>query len=244
MGWSRAPGSYRTAAALLLLPAPHASRCPASPAGGNGALAEALDAREQLAAAAAGCAAGQALAPGLDYLVGCEYNAAADQLWLLAGNNAGAVGLFPVVEPAASSSGGGGGGGGDGGGEGDGMQQDGAAPPPPAQQQQQQSRRQVQLFGQPQAVLAGGAHSDVVRSVLWPGAVGGMCLSGGEDSKLCVWSLAQQAAGQPPQQQQQGRPGGASSTGSGREQGAARKHHHSHQHHTHPHQQQRRGAPY
>ena len=40
-----------------------------------------------------------ALAPQLDYLVSCEYNAAADQLWAIAGTNDGAVGLFPVAEP-------------------------------------------------------------------------------------------------------------------------------------------------
>lgn len=166
-------------------------------AGGSGALADALDVREQLAAAAASCQAGQTLAPGLDYLIGCEYNPAADQLWLLAGNNAGGVGFFPVAEPRRGS---------------------GEQP----QSQQQQQQQQQPLFGPPAAVLPGGGHTDVVRSMLWPGAAGSLCVTGGEDSKICVWSMQPHAAAAGPQQQHGG--GGGS-----REQGVARKHHHLHQ---------------
>ncbi len=182
--------------------------------GGNGALGEALNAREQLTAAAAACPAGQALAPGLDYLIGCEYNAAANQLWLLAGNNSGAVGFFPVLEPPAGT----------------------------VQQQQQQAGAQpVPLFGHPQAALPGGCHTDVVRSVLWPGAAGSLCLTGGEDSKICVWSTQPQAAAAGAQQRQQHGGGGS------REGGAVRKHQQQ-QPHGRPHagqqQHQRRAAPY
>lgn len=173
---------------------------------------------------------GQALAPGLDYLVGCEYNAAADQLWLLAGNNAGSVGFFPVLEPPP------------------------ALEPPQAQQAADSEEALIArppppqprpLFGQPQGVLAGGAHSDVVRSVLWPGAAGSMCLSGGEDSRICVWSLALQAAAGPQQQQQQ--QGHAKEQEQQQERGVKgngvmRKHQHSQQHQQ-PHHP-RRAAPY
>lgn len=201
------------------------------PAGGNGALGEALNAREQLAEAAVSCAVGQALAPRLDYLIGCEYNAASDQLWLLAGNNLGAVGFFPVAEPPTQqlpSDGGG-----------------GAAQPAAGAQQAQQQQQQA-LFRAPQAVLAGGggAHGDVVRSVLWPGAAGGMCLSGGEDSKICAWSLqpVAAAAGTSAATSQH------SASGSSGSSGAVRKHHTHHQQaqqqHQHHQQRQRRGAPY
>ncbi|KAL4444367.1 hypothetical protein ABPG75_012104 [Micractinium tetrahymenae] len=209
-----------------------AAACNDEAAGGNGALGEALNAREQLTAAAASCAVGQALAPGVDYLVGCEYNAASDKLWLLAGNNAGAVGFFPVVEPPAlqlPSDGGAG----------------AAQPAAGMQQQQQQQQQQQALFGAPQAALAGGggAHADIVRSVLWPGAAGGMCLSGGEDSKVCVWSLQPVAAAAGPSAAAAQRPSGSSSGGGS---GALRKHHqpHSQQQHQHHQQRQRRGAPY
>ncbi len=46
------------------------------------------------AAAAAGAAGGALNAP--DYLIRCEWDAAAQQLWLLAGTQAGAVAAFPV----------------------------------------------------------------------------------------------------------------------------------------------------
>lgn len=212
----------------LAAPAAPAPCLPGTPcAGGNGALGEALNAREQLTAAAASCAVGQALAPGVDYLIGCEYNAASDQLWLLAGNNAGAVGFFPVAEPPAGqlpSDGGA-----------------GAVQPAAGAQQAQQA-----LFGAPHAALVGGgaAHADVVRSVLWPGAAGGMCLSGGEDSKVCAWSLQPVAAAAGPSAAAAQRP-----SGSGGSSGAVRKHqqqqqqqgHPQHQHHQ---QRQRRAAPY
>lgn len=194
-------------------PRPPTTKTLNSPAGGNGALGEAQNAREQLTAAAAACPVGQALAPGLDYLIGCEYNAAANQLWLLAGNNGGAVGFYPVAEPPAGT----------------------------VQQQQQQAGAQPPpLFGHPQAALPGGCHTDVVRSVLWPGAAGSLCLTGGEDSKICVWSTQPQAAAAGAQQRQQ--PGG----GGSREGGAVRKHppHQQGRPHAAQQQHQRRAAPY
>ncbi|KAI3427924.1 hypothetical protein D9Q98_006316 [Chlorella vulgaris] len=216
-----------------------AAACNDEETGGNGALGEAVNAREQLTAAAAACEVGQALAPGLDYLIGCEYNVAAEQLWVLAGTNGGAVGFFPVAEPPRAAITGG-----------EQQQEQQAAAAPPSQQQQQQAAQG--LFGQPQAVLAArGAHSDVVRSVLWPGAVGSMCLTGGEDSKVCVWGLQQQAATasaalerQQAAAQPHAQPSGSSDGGS-RGQGAVRKHQQpQHLSHQHSHQHSRRAAPY
>ena len=207
------------------LPTPRRHPCPslplsAPPTGGNGALGEALNAREQLTVAAASCAAGQVLAPGVDYLVGCEYNAAADQLWVMAGNNAGAVGFFPVVEPPA------------------------AGQQPAAGDGAATAAQQAPLFGAPAAALpsGAGAHGDVVRSVLWPGAAGGMCLSGGEDSKVCAWSLVPMAAAAGPWAAAAAPRGGGSPEG-----GAVRKHHHQHsvgQHANGGGHHQRRVAPY
>ena len=186
-----------------------AAACSEEAAGGGGALGEAGNARDQLTAAAAACPAGQALAPGLDYLVGCEYDAAADRLWCLAGTNGGAVGFFPVVEPASGAAAAA-------------AAQGGAAPP---------------LFGPPAAALpagGGGAHTDVVRSVLWPGAAGGTCLTGGEDSKICVWSTSHAAAAGPAGRSQQQH----------REGGAARKHAAHGGRQQQQQHGQRRGAPY
>lgn len=56
-------------------------------AGGNGALADVANARQQLTQAATQAPAGAALAPGVDYIIGAEYSPAADQLWVVAGNN-------------------------------------------------------------------------------------------------------------------------------------------------------------
>jgi WD repeat-containing protein 89 len=68
--------------------------------GGVGALAEATDAREALAgAAAAARPSGAPLAEGVDYLLGCEFEASSGGLFLAAGTYDGAAGLFPVREP-------------------------------------------------------------------------------------------------------------------------------------------------
>ena len=42
-----------------------------------------------------------ALGPALDYLITCAYSHSSNQLLLLGGNNQGAVGCFPVIEPSA-----------------------------------------------------------------------------------------------------------------------------------------------
>lgn len=60
------------------------------------------------------------------------------------------------------------------------------------------------------------ACAQVVRAVLWPGASGGVCLSGGEDSRICVWQLL--APGQAPPQRMSGST--SSSDGAVRKQGA------------------------
>ena len=39
------------------------------------------------------------LGPALDYLITCAYSSNSNELLLLAGNNEGAVGCFPVAEP-------------------------------------------------------------------------------------------------------------------------------------------------
>jgi hypothetical protein len=78
--------------------------------GGDAAVADLTDARgmavaaacaAQAAARAAGDAAGAAGAAALedvDYLVGCHWDAASQQLLLVAGNIDGTLGLFPVCE--------------------------------------------------------------------------------------------------------------------------------------------------
>ena len=40
------------------------------------------------------------LGPALNYLISCAYSSSSNELMLLAGNNQGAVGCFPVVEPS------------------------------------------------------------------------------------------------------------------------------------------------
>jgi hypothetical protein len=136
-----------------------AAACDDDAAGGSGALGEALGARGQLAAGAAAAGpAGSCLAEGVDYLIGCEYSAAGDQLYMSAGTGGGAAGVFPVLEPPRGAPAG------------------------------------TLAFGAPVAVLAGG-HEEVVRSLLWPGAAGPLCLSGGEDARVCVWSAQGGAPG-------------------------------------------------
>ncbi len=63
-------------------------------------VASAPDTRALAAAAAGATAAGGALA-AIDYLVRCEWDAAAGALWLLAGTQDGAVAAFPVSGDAA-----------------------------------------------------------------------------------------------------------------------------------------------
>ena len=125
-------------------------------------LGSAPDTRAAAAAAAASCPAAAAAMVGeeqqvaVDYLVRCEWDAAQQQLWLLAGTQGGAVAAFPVSEPDAEAT---------------------------------------LHIGPPGLLLAGG-HGDVVRAMEWRperGAARG-ALTGGEDSRLCVWALQQQLA--------------------------------------------------
>ena len=100
--------------------------------------------------AAAAAMLGDEHVPAVDYLVRCEWDAAQQRLWLLAGTQGGAVAAFPVSEPAADAT---------------------------------------LRLGPPGLLLAGG-HGEVVRAVEWRperGAAGG-ALTGGEDSRLCVWA--------------------------------------------------------
>lgn len=101
----------------------------------------------------------------VDYLAGCHWDAASGQLLLIAGTNAGAVGFWPVAEAAAIS---------------------GALA----------GTRPADALAAPPVVLR-GAHADVVRSVRCfasdaaaAGAGGLLCATGGEDSKLALWTLA------------------------------------------------------
>jgi hypothetical protein len=83
--------------------------------------------------------------------VRCEWDAAQQQLWLLAGTQGGAVAAFPVAQGATADA-------------------------------------QLRL-GPPGLLLAGG-HGDVVRAVEWrpERGVARGALTGGEDSRLCVWA--------------------------------------------------------
>ncbi|KAI8472326.1 MAG: WD40-repeat-containing domain protein [Monoraphidium minutum] len=132
------------------------------------------EARGGLAAAAArgaggagGAAAAAAAFEEVDYLCGCYWDAASGRLFVVAGTNSGAVGFFPIDEAAALS---------------------GALPSPAA------------ALGPPPVALR-GAHGAVVRSVccLAPAAADGaaapLCATGGEDSKLALWTLAPAAGG-------------------------------------------------
>lgn len=88
-------------------------------------------------------------AADVDYLVGCQYVAANDTLFLVAGSSDGSAAVFPVATPG-------------GGGQNSGP-----------------------LFAAPLACLR-GAHEDVVRCMLL--GPGDEVMTGGEDSKICLWS--------------------------------------------------------
>lgn len=64
-------------------------------------LGEDRNARASLTQAASVTPGADPLGPSLDYLIACEYNMNTSELLLLAGNNQGAVGGFPVAEPSA-----------------------------------------------------------------------------------------------------------------------------------------------
>jgi len=128
------------------------------------------EARLGVAAAAArgGCREVATLFEEVDYLAGCHWDAATAQLLLIAGTNAGTVGFFPVNEAAALAG--------------------ALAGQPPA------------AALQPPPVVLRGCHTDaVVRSVRCFGAEGSsgglLCVTGGEDSKLGLWTMAGAAGG-------------------------------------------------
>ena len=64
-------------------------------------LGEDRNTRASLTQAASMTPGADSLGPSLDYLIACEYNLQTSELLLLAGNNQGAVGAFPVAEPSA-----------------------------------------------------------------------------------------------------------------------------------------------
>lgn len=64
-------------------------------------LGEDRNARASLTQAASMTPGADALGPVLDYLISCTYSPRTSELLLLAGNNQGAVGCFPVAEPSA-----------------------------------------------------------------------------------------------------------------------------------------------
>ena len=69
--------------------------------GGQGMLGEDRNTRASLTQAASVSPGADPLGPALDYLISCAYTSTSNQLMLLAGNNQGAVGCFPVVEPSS-----------------------------------------------------------------------------------------------------------------------------------------------
>lgn len=69
--------------------------------GGQGVLGEDRNARVSLTQAASMTPGADPLGPALDYLISCTYSSRSNELLLLAGNNHGAVGCFPVAEPSA-----------------------------------------------------------------------------------------------------------------------------------------------
>lgn len=64
-------------------------------------LGEDRNTRASITQAASTTPGADPLGPALDYLVTCAYSQSSNQLLLLAGNNQGAVGCFPVAEPSA-----------------------------------------------------------------------------------------------------------------------------------------------
>lgn len=64
-------------------------------------LGEDRNTRASLTQAASLTPGADPLGPSLDYLISCAYTSTSNHLMLLAGNNQGAVGCFPVVEPSS-----------------------------------------------------------------------------------------------------------------------------------------------
>ncbi|KAL0043718.1 hypothetical protein WJX82_010118 [Trebouxia sp. C0006] len=74
--------------------------CDEESSGGQGMLGEDRNTRASLTQAASLTPGADPLGPALDYLISCAYTSTSNQLMLLAGNNQGAVGCFPVAEPS------------------------------------------------------------------------------------------------------------------------------------------------
>ncbi|MEW5309955.1 MAG: hypothetical protein WDW38_001795 [Sanguina aurantia] len=124
-------------------------------------LAEFTDARGQAASAAAASTASASF-PQVDYLIGCHYDALSQQLMLMAGTIEGDVGFFPVL----------------------------LQPPPQGTSRSSFPEPAAASLLAPVVVLHGG-HDSIVRSVqCMPRAPNGLFgVSGGEDSRVCLWSV-------------------------------------------------------
>eukprot|EP00877_Chromochloris_zofingiensis_P001510 jgi/Chrzof1/1135/Cz01g41150.t1 len=128
--------------------------------GGDIAFIDMWNAREMVQEAAAKSTAAP-LFKEVDYLIGCHYDAATCQLLLLAGNNEGHAAFLPIMEQQVLASG-------------------------------QALSPGINPLSSPAVVLQGG-HDAVVRSVHCFSSSQAtrhlMCISAGEDAKLCLWSL-------------------------------------------------------
>ena len=62
-------------------------------------LGEDRNTRASITQAASMTPGADPLGPALDYLISCAYSPVSNELLLMAGNNQGAVGCFPVLEP-------------------------------------------------------------------------------------------------------------------------------------------------
>lgn len=148
---------------------------PEASGGGVAFLDLTWEARAALVEAASRNAAAAAVFGEVDYLMGCHWDPVSGQLLLVAGSNDGAVGFFPVAEATALTG--------------------ALTGQPPAA-----------ALAPPPVVLRGG-HDAVVRSCCCFGGGGGsggggmgaagalLCATGGEDSKLALWTLAAPAPG-------------------------------------------------
>ena len=64
-------------------------------------LGEDRNTRASITQAASTTPGAASLGPAIDYLITCAYSPKSNELLLLAGNNEGAVGCFPVAEPTS-----------------------------------------------------------------------------------------------------------------------------------------------
>jgi len=149
----------------------------------------------------------------INYLVGCHYDHVTDKLWLLAGNNAGLVAFFPMRRTQKKITVVLGDMAGDGDDttmavERDDDQNDIASSS--ASALPMESVCVGLAIDSPDAILM-GTHNVVVRAVLWPWTgPSGLYISGGEDSRLCLWTHPPRRTGAEQESQTQMYPEGGS----------------------------------